>query len=239
MNMRSIARNQNGNILFLILLAVALFAALAYAVTSSMRGGGRDAGNENMQAGASDMLNHFAQLDTALTRMQMTGDIKPENISFRTTRKNYDGSMQTAYHNTNCTTLSCQVFDANGGGASDRNFAKYSQPDIPGSPVVAQGYWDIMMLQWPQAGTDLNDVVIRYVYMKPEFCRAINSVNNITATIGATGSYSAANTVANWDNPGYIITTNASAIVDKSVFTLSTTNSGVTYCHVHHLLITR
>lgn len=66
-------RSQRGNILFLILLAVILFAALSYAVTSSMRGGGNNAAKESAQTEASHILNYFTQIDTAVQRMMMTG----------------------------------------------------------------------------------------------------------------------------------------------------------------------
>lgn len=48
--------DQRGNVLFLILLAVVLFAALNYAVTSSMSGGGKNASDERYRLLASQLI---------------------------------------------------------------------------------------------------------------------------------------------------------------------------------------
>ncbi len=74
-----LAPRDSGNVLFLILIAVALFAALAYAVTSSSRSGGGDISKEKASALASQILNHGIAVRTAVTRMTMNG-IAPENL---------------------------------------------------------------------------------------------------------------------------------------------------------------
>jgi len=76
-------RRTRGNILFLILLAVVLFAALSYAVTSSMRGGGRDASSENLQAGAAAISQYVALLRIEVQRLMLMNDCKVENIDWR------------------------------------------------------------------------------------------------------------------------------------------------------------
>jgi len=63
---------QRGNVLFLILIAVALFAALSYAVTQSTRGGG-NADEETSLIIASQYLQYGAGLKVAIMRMIISG----------------------------------------------------------------------------------------------------------------------------------------------------------------------
>ena len=65
-------RRENGNALFLILIAVALFAALSYAVTSSGRGGsGID--REQAEILAAQIMNQYAAIQTGYIRKETVG----------------------------------------------------------------------------------------------------------------------------------------------------------------------
>lgn len=62
--------HQNGNVLFLILIAVALFAALSYAVTQSTRGGG-NADDETGLVNASIIFQQGAAIQSAILRAEI------------------------------------------------------------------------------------------------------------------------------------------------------------------------
>lgn len=64
--------SERGNALFLILIAVALFAALSYAVTQSGRSSG-SIDRETAMIAASQITQYPATLDTTITRMIITG----------------------------------------------------------------------------------------------------------------------------------------------------------------------
>lgn len=74
-------RRNSGNVLFLILIAVALFAALSYIVSHSTRGGGSDASDEKIKLVAAQMLQNGIATRLAVTRMRVAG-IKPEDMNF-------------------------------------------------------------------------------------------------------------------------------------------------------------
>lgn len=153
-----------GNILFLILLAVVLFAALAYAVTQSMRGGGKDAGSERISAGVSELLNNYAQIDTAIQRLMLGNNVKAHEINL------FDNNSATIgqYDNVNCTENRCRVYHPDGGGVTGRvSPAMLRKPGAMGQARI----YDVIV---PGAGTALPDLVMTFHGIKPEACKLVN-----------------------------------------------------------------
>ncbi|MFK7839603.1 MAG: hypothetical protein AB8B83_04675 [Bdellovibrionales bacterium] len=73
---------ESGNVLFLILIAVALFAALSYAVTSSSRSGGGDANEETNLISSSTVTQYPASVRTSIIRMQVTDGVSTSELEF-------------------------------------------------------------------------------------------------------------------------------------------------------------
>lgn len=65
--------NSSGNVLFLILIAVALFAALSYAVSQSNRGGGQGADREVALTNTSVIQQYPANIRGSTSRMMVNG----------------------------------------------------------------------------------------------------------------------------------------------------------------------
>lgn len=229
---------ERGNILFLILLAVVLFAALSYAVTSSMRGGGKSAASEANQGAVAEIMNFNIAVENATQRLMLTNGLKPENVSFVVTSKQWPGTTGTIGNNTNCTTDACRIFRTEGGGVEIRSFEKYAnmQPTGYQNGWPMPGYISYTMLVWPQAGTDLNDVVMIINGMKPEICQEYNTRMGITSFPSVGGSWVDPSNTANWDTAAYTLTSNASQVTGKSSFATGQWNG---YCAIYQLLIAR
>jgi hypothetical protein len=102
--------SERGNVLFLILIAVALFAALSYAVTQSTRSGGGDASKETNLVNAAGVTQYPASVKTAITRMIVSNGTDADSLLFNT--PSTYGSFTTTYPATN------GVFHPTGGGAT-------------------------------------------------------------------------------------------------------------------------
>jgi hypothetical protein len=100
-------RNERGNVLFLILIAVALFAALSYAVTQSSRSGGGNANEETNLVRSAAVTQYPASVRTAIIRMMVSSGVDATELEF-----NYGSALNT------CTTTTACVFHPSGGGAS-------------------------------------------------------------------------------------------------------------------------
>ena len=100
---------QRGNVLFLILIAVALFAALSYAVTQSTRGGG-NADDETAQIAAANLLQLMSSYKVGIDRLRIRGCASNE-ISF-------DGAPGSYGNGNSPVDNSCHLFDPAGAGMS-------------------------------------------------------------------------------------------------------------------------
>ena len=99
-------KRQSGNALFLILIAVALFAALSYAITQSGRGGGTIS-REQVTIAAAQMTQFSSSIHAVVQRMAITGTPVADMV--------YDLDMTQAP--CSVTPQNC-VFSPSGGGAT-------------------------------------------------------------------------------------------------------------------------
>jgi hypothetical protein len=158
-------RDQRGNILFIILLAVALFAALNYAATSSMRGGGKEGmAEEAAKAAASELLNYGALVNNTLMRMSF--DTKPTYIDLA----DPNGSAK----NQSCTSNTCRLFKPDGGAIARKVLDnKYKLDPSKG------GWISFRMIKVEGIGTDKPEIALFVTGVKKEICQAVNKISGI------------------------------------------------------------
>lgn len=121
---------QRGNALFLILIAVALFAALSYAVTRSGRGGG-GINRENSLIAASEITQYLSGVRSVVTRMILTG-VAESGVNFDPEDVTDSG-----------------VFSPSGGG--------YVYANIPANVGNATD-WGFASLEHPTRGVYITDI---------------------------------------------------------------------------------
>ncbi len=103
---------ERGNILFLILLAIILFVALSYAVSSGMRGGGKDGSPEKVSSQAATLLQQASLIQNTVNRLRLTNGCTDTEISF-------ENPTVSGYTNPNSPgDKRCNLFDPAGGGLS-------------------------------------------------------------------------------------------------------------------------
>ena len=160
--------SERGNVLFLILIAVALFAALSYAVTQSTRSGSGTADQEQALLSSAAMTQYPTSMRTSLIRMVLGGtDIS--DIVFNAPA-DFSGVSD----------LTHDVFHPTGGGAV---FQK-----APADLMVGSGQgtwfhnanWDIPLIGIDGAGG--NDLIAFLPGISQSICRQVNREFSLNTT---------------------------------------------------------
>jgi hypothetical protein len=173
-------RSSQGNILFLILIAVALFAALSYAVTGSSRNSGEAITKDKAKLAAAALIQYSSEVEQALTRMTLANGISWAAVS-------YGGN------NSACSGNSCKLFHPEGGNARL----------LPPALAMAEGFENttaqVRFENIKDVGSDLPDLVLIVYAVNLEVCRAINDIlrlpsdpiiyNNTSNVVGGSGTH--------------------------------------------------
>lgn len=200
---------QAGNVLFIILIAVVLFAALSF-VTSTMMRGSANVGTEKAGIYVSEILTYARSVNEAVRDLRISNGCFDDEMSFE--RIPFDGS-DALYVNGNAPTdFSCHIFHPHGGGVSSNEMQpdifdkSYSSNAVYGQWVIG-GFSRIIGLGSDSAG----ELILALPYLKKSVCEIlakrfgqalpvpVDSVAGIDVT-EFTGGYAAGETYESVDN---------------------------------------
>lgn len=170
------AMQEDGNVLFLILIAVALFAALSYAVTSSSRSGG-NASSETRLISSAQITQFPASVGMAVVRMTMTGTGVDE-VRFNT---------PPDYATLDFDTLG--VFHPAGGGATNIRAPGDIMADGNATDWVFNA--DMEIPEIGTAGVGGNDIIAFLIGLRQGICSRLNEEYGLGVAIPVTADLSA------------------------------------------------
>lgn len=179
------SKNDPGNVLFLILIAVVLFAALSYAVTSSTRGGG-SANRERQEIAAAQIVQFATGLKQAVQRARILNICGESEFDF--TNAVYKNNLGLGMQNANGNAPSdgrCDAFSAAGLAVQpfippkvardiDSTEAAGSGWPIPGHGVVRVHQIDGIGTSGASGTVSANDLDFELRYLTKQVCMIIN-----------------------------------------------------------------
>lgn len=166
MNKQMNRQSESGNVLFLILIAVALFAALSYAVTKSTRSGGGSTEKEKATLSSAAMTQYPTALRTAIIRMVLNG-VSVRSMYFDAPASFGGASTETL------------VFHPDGGGATYQD----APEDMMVNPGVGTWYFNANfdVPEVGRDGADGSDIIAFLPGVTGAVCEKINREFGITA----------------------------------------------------------
>lgn len=162
---RNSRKLEKGNVLFLILIAVALFAALSYAVTQSSRSGGGGADGEANLVNSASLTQYPASVRTAIVRMIIGGvDV---------TQLNFDRPADFA---TICDAAPgpC-VFHPGGGGATSVSAPPEAMASGNQGVWVFSSDYDITNIGTTTTDNSSNDIIAFLPGITQSICQRLNT----------------------------------------------------------------
>lgn len=168
---------ERGNVLFLILIAVALFAALSYAVTQSSRTGGGATDGESNLVNSAQITQYPASVRTAIVRMNI-GGITADQLNF---------DPPSAFGTTCTAAPEPCVFHPTGGGATHVT----APPDV--MTDGAQGEWiftsnyAIDSVGTTGATNASNEIMAFLPGVKQSICQRLNTELGVPVNTDADG----------------------------------------------------
>ncbi len=196
-------KGERGNVLFLILIAVALFAALSYAVTQSTRSGAGDTAGETALINSSTLTQYPAAIRTSLVRMIVSRGTTADELAFNPPS---DFGAGLAIDDTDAipTDEESAVFHPAGGGSTYQQAASDVRSAGSSGTWHYNGNFEITRIGTSGAGG--NEVMAFLPGLSLSVCRRLNQEYGIVA-----GTFTVA------DVPDVVIATDTDLLDDHLI----------------------
>ena len=174
--------SQSGNVLFIILIALALLGALSAAVMNSSDGENANIDSETLSIRLSEVQRYASELERGIQFIIQNGvsesDIRFAHLNAPSVYGDLSADLDKGD----------QVFHRDGGGAAYRD-----PPDRINDGTAWQFYGGSDL---PSVGSDRADLIAVLPNVNPQFCEAVNVANGHAATLNDAGTAAASGTNA-------------------------------------------
>jgi hypothetical protein len=178
-------RRENGNALFLILIAVALFAALSYAITQSGRSGASSISSDKARLMAAQLAQFAGEVQAAVQRLQVINNCGEGELDFSGYSAGYSGYWggSPPANPARRADGSCDVFSPAGGNVPP--IRPVEDAAFRGTSGAPNNYGVTIARAWiTGVGTDTGssssqETLILAWYLAPEVCQALDTANKI------------------------------------------------------------
>lgn len=178
--------SERGNVLILIFIVIALFAALGFAVSSIMRSGDPGAVSDHRRGlNVGTILDYTRSIRSVIQNLRISSGCTPEQISF-------ENPVEGGYANSNAPAdNSCHVFHISGGGMNyDPPDTTWLDPNQSHRPLYGEWYFigESCVYDIGTGGTDCasqnggadSELIVALPYVTQAVCEKLNSVLNIS-----------------------------------------------------------
>lgn len=186
------ALRQSGSAFFIILIAIAMFGALSYALMRDSRTNSGQLTDQQARLAAQEIISYGDAIATAVQKLKLRG-CSNEQISFdghNGTSKLKDGTPYVYTHGSTPADGSCAVFNPNGGAVNPSLLSTgYADPNLVLTNIMhPQSFYvsamRVMGIGSDDAGTAGSDLVLRVGRLQKNVCLRLNDLLGITNPAG-------------------------------------------------------
>ncbi len=182
---------QNGSALLIVLIAIALFAALSYAVFKGGSNSTSTLSDQQVKLAAEEIIAYSNTLATAVQKLRLAG-CKDTQLDFSNTVWLNSGNVISypAGYNSNAPASGCSVFSSSDGKVTPVFFPR--NYFINGAFFTIQGSSRIRKVSWPGIGDEASqELIYNLPNVTREICLKINTLLGIENPGGEPATYSA------------------------------------------------
>ena len=170
--------NENGNVFFYILIAIALFAALSYAVSRNNSGSSNIFTEEQAKIAAQEIIEYGNTVANAVQKLKLRG-VQDHEFDFSNNVFKLTNGVLFPVANATCISETCKLYSEGGGNIQAQYAPKESHiSNIPsGGSTNGQGNFRSNYIVG--IGTPAPDLNFEYTFINKETCMKINDILGI------------------------------------------------------------